>query len=139
MFTSNILTEIDFRRNSATDYTIRRPFAAIADSTNAGEQEVLLSIGTIFQIGEVEEYDDIYYVQLTIQEEENEEIIELIRYLKHDIDEDSLLLTFGDFLYNMGDFRKAEYYYKLLLEELPDDDIDVGKIHNNLGSIHYTI
>jgi len=131
------LIDIDVRHNATTDHTIRRPFAEILGSTKDGENEVLLSIGTIFQIGSIEEYDTMYCVQLTVQQEENAEIIELIRYLKRDIDEDSLLLTFGDFLYDMGDFIKAQYYYNLLLEELPDDHIDVGKLHNNLGLIYY--
>ncbi|UJR19646.1 hypothetical protein I4U23_022780 [Adineta vaga] len=129
--------DIDIQQNATADQTIQRPFTEIVDSTKEGENEVLLSIGTIFQIGSIEEYDTMYYVRLKMQQEENKEIIELISYLKRDISEDSLLLTFGDFLYDMGEFNKAEYYYNMLLNELPDDHIDIGKIYNNLGLIYY--
>ncbi|CAF0886027.1 unnamed protein product [Adineta steineri] len=62
---------------------------------------------------------------------------EQLTYTK-DNESQSGLLALGGFLSEMADYKRAEHYYEMLLNELPFDHHDVCFVHSNLGYLHAT-
>lgn len=130
-----VLIEITIDPQVLTD----KPFAAIAEwSVNKDENEILFSMGTIFQIESCEQFDDNFWlIQLKLSIENDKNIKELFTYYKNQIGESSSLMILGDFLHKLLQFDKAERYYHLLLNELPEDyHADRGMALNNIGIIY---
>jgi tetratricopeptide (TPR) repeat protein len=129
---------------------LTKPFADIHRySCNTHEKEILFSMGTTFRIDTVELFiDDIWLVKLTLNEEEDKNLNDLITHFKKEINETKHhLLTLGKFLYFMGDLDKAERYYRLVFDQILssilcfDDDYYrnhmIATLYNNLGLIYH--
>ena len=116
-----------------------KPFANIQNlSYFKDENEVLLSMGTIFRINSVEQLvndDRIYNVKLTLSEETDEQIKSMTEHLRKEMGETTSLLTLGNFLRNMGKHDKAAAYYEILLEQLPSDHAEIPKVFNGIGKV----
>ncbi|CAF1302453.1 unnamed protein product, partial [Didymodactylos carnosus] len=113
-----------------------KPNAYIKEfSTIEDEEEVLFTIGSVWRIINVEEETDVWCIELRNDQDEHGE--ELINYLIKQIGEKPTLLTLGKFLYEKGDLDKAEYYCRLLLEELRADDALRGFVYNMIGCIRF--
>ncbi|CAF3870900.1 unnamed protein product [Rotaria sp. Silwood1] len=94
--------------------TSTKPFANIQKySYLKTEDEILFTIGAIFQIESVEQLTDkIWLVTLILCEDEINSIKdELIDSLKSEIDETADVLTLAKFLLEMDDLDKAEEFY----------------------------
>jgi tetratricopeptide (TPR) repeat protein len=128
---------------------LAKPFADIHDySCNNGENEILFSMGAVFRIDSVELLtDEIWFVKLVSNEEENKNLNDLITHFKNEINEtEHHLLTFGKFLYFMGDLNNAEKYYRLLFHQVSssalffDNDYSrnnmIAILFNNLGLVY---
>lgn len=121
------------------DLAIQRlPFARIDKrSVNSTENEVLVSLGSVFRIEEVElltEY--IWLIKLSLSNEVKKELDELLAYFTKHIGNQPSILELGVLLSKIGDFQRAERFYRRLLVELPSDHIDLGVIYNNLGEVY---
>ena len=116
----------------------RRPFARIGDlSFNKDEDEVLFAMGTVFRIESVELYtDDIWLVKLTLSDEVDKKLTDLLDHYMLTIGEQSSILVLGLFLSKMGQFEKAQRFYKRLLGELSSGDSTLGVVLNNLGETY---
>ncbi|CAF1301286.1 unnamed protein product [Didymodactylos carnosus] len=56
---------------------------------------------------------------------------------KNSKNEETTLITLGDYLLDLGEFTKAERYYTLLLKELPlTEHPDIEQIYNNIDVIY---
>ncbi|CAF1382373.1 unnamed protein product [Rotaria sordida] len=100
---------------------LTKPFAHIHHySYNTDENEVLFSMGTIFRIDSIELLtDEIWFVKLILNEEEDKNSSDLINHFKKEINQtEHHLMTLGKFLYLMGDLDKAEKYYRLFLDQI---------------------
>ncbi|CAF0958499.1 unnamed protein product [Didymodactylos carnosus] len=115
-----------------------KPFADIKKFSNMeDEEEILISIGSVYRILSVEQTADLWYVKLLMNDKEDMALKELIQYYKDDIGEETTLITLGDYLLDLGEFTKAERYYTLLLKELPlTEHPDIEQIYNNIGVIY---
>ncbi|UJR22890.1 hypothetical protein I4U23_025918 [Adineta vaga] len=115
-----------------------QPFADIQKwSTNQNEEEVLFSMGTIFKIESCEQFnDDFWHVVLSLSSEQDEQIQYLLNDYYNRIGETTSLLILGEYLHKIHELDKAERYYKLLIQELPVDHLDVGMAFNNIGTIY---
>ncbi|CAM4956883.1 unnamed protein product [Rotaria socialis] len=116
----------------------RRPFARINKcSANKDEKEILIAMGSVFRIEEVELYTDyIWLIKLVLSNEVKEEVENLFAYFTQHIGKQPSILEFGVLLSKIGDFERAKRFYQRLLVELPSDDIDLGVLYNNLGEIY---
>ncbi|CAF1448492.1 unnamed protein product, partial [Didymodactylos carnosus] len=117
-----------------------KPFAEIQSlSYIEDESEVLFSVGTVFKIESVEQVTDkLWYVKLILSSEGNEQLKEVTRYLRSEIDERPTLITLGNFLSEMGDYDRAAKYYTMLLRELEaGNSEDVGAVLCAIGSLYF--
>ncbi|CAF4293378.1 unnamed protein product [Rotaria sp. Silwood2] len=117
-----------------------KPFANIShESYMKHENEILLSIGTVFCIDSVypSTENNVWHVTLTLVSTTKEDIA-----LKFELDQRPMLLLLGSHLASvMKDFDKAERYYRLFLEEHATADPSLLTIryyieaYNGLGQI----
>ncbi|CAF1011587.1 unnamed protein product [Rotaria sp. Silwood1] len=136
----SILFEITLDKNVATK---SKPLADIKDRSyfGMGEEEILLSMGIIFKIQSVEllvEDGMVWQVKLILNESVvNKEIEMLFNYLKtNSTTSISNIGTLGLLLGQRGDYEKAERYYQMILNELPEDHWGVPIIFNNMGVLY---
>ena len=118
------------------------PFARLQASAIKSENEFLISMGAIFRIESIDDdlFDGVCYIQLTMYCKPNQ----LLDYYRAELSQvgnnesDSGLFALGGFLSEMADYKRAERYYRMLLDELPFEHRDVCFVHNNLGYLHAT-
>jgi tetratricopeptide (TPR) repeat protein len=118
--------------------TDTQPFADVAHfSSMSDEDEILFSMNTIFRLVGVEKWGSIWMVHLILCNENEQSMKDLVDHFKKEIDEDQMppLLMLGEFLWKMGDFGRANRYYKMMLKELPSEHELIGKVFNNIGLI----
>ncbi|CAF3150660.1 unnamed protein product [Rotaria sp. Silwood2] len=127
---------------------LAKPFADIHHhSCNNDEKETLFSMGTVFRIVNVELFnDEIWFVKLILNDEEDKSLSDLITHFKKEINEtEHHLLILGKFLYFIGDLDKAEKYYRLLFDQISSSesifDYDYSRqnmiaiLYNNLATL----
>ncbi|CAF0997255.1 unnamed protein product [Didymodactylos carnosus] len=119
------------------DKILIQPYASIKQFSHIpDEDEILFSVGTMWRITSIEQDKyDVWNVDLLLASEDDECRIELTQYLKEQLGEKSTLLMFGKFLSEIGEYKKADKYYKILLNELPEHHEDLGPIYNDLGCL----
>jgi tetratricopeptide (TPR) repeat protein len=116
-----------------------KPFANIkTKSFMKDEDEVLFSLGTIFRIESVENLNEnIWLLNLTLTTDEDQQLQVLRKYLQERLDQTSSIHDLGDFLYKIGDYDRAENYYRLLLNKYPPDHRDLVMVYCNLGVLQH--
>ena len=123
-----------------THSTVKRPFASISDlSTIPDEQEVMFSVGSMFCIESVRDKrttDGHWYVNLKLVEDDND-INELRNELEKELCDKGDLCSLGIALKLMGDHERAERYFRMLLEYIPEDNSNIGRIYSFLGVVTY--
>jgi tetratricopeptide (TPR) repeat protein len=139
---ASVVFEIDLK-NDNKNLSFERPFASIAKhSSKKDEKEILFSMGTIFRIISVEEYDwmSTWLICLKIEIEVKECLSKLCDHLRtenmHPIVSE---LTLGDFLLHMGELHQAEQFYRIMLHQLVSNDGDDSEralLYNSIGSLH---
>ncbi|CAF4636217.1 unnamed protein product, partial [Rotaria sp. Silwood2] len=105
------------------------------------ENEVLFTLGAIFQINFVEELtDSIWHVKLTLcdNNETDLNLNELIDNLKSDIVDIPDTSSLAKILIEINELDKAKYLLNLILKDLPLDHCDRISIKNNIRTIHFT-
>ncbi|CAF4227796.1 unnamed protein product [Rotaria socialis] len=117
------------------------PFANIQDhSYIPDEEEILLSMGTIFRIDSIEreqlDSSNIWRIKTTMCTiNDDPQIKMLIDYAKNSIcsRETMTFFTYGKFLAYMSRYDSSVVYYLQLLNQLPPYHIDLPTIHNDLA------
>lgn len=125
--------DVDTRKTS-------KPFANIQSlSMMQNENEIIFSIGTTFQIVSVELVTDVlWHVKLFLSEKNDEQLKDVYSYLQNDFTiSPPSLKTLGDFLNQMGEYEKAEHYYRLMINELSERNEDIIDIYNAIGVTYY--
>ncbi|CAM4837065.1 unnamed protein product [Rotaria magnacalcarata] len=119
-----------------------KPFANItSNSFFADEQEVLIMLGSIFQLVKIDYQDQVCIVQMALCSDNDNSLKPIYDYMKKEYDDydggdnGSSVFSFGILLFKMGEYDKAEKYYNHLLTELPPDDKDLGPCYHNMGMI----
>lgn len=117
-----------------------KPFANIEKySYTKSENEILFTIGTIFQIDSVEELTEcIWHITLTLCDDDDDiNRNELIDNFKSDIADETEISSLAKLLLEINQLDKAEYFYKLILKDLPTNHADRIPIQVNIGAIHF--
>ncbi|CAF1411315.1 unnamed protein product, partial [Adineta ricciae] len=114
-----------------------KPFANITShSFFTDEQEVLVMLGSIFRLVNLEYKDRAWVAQLSLCSDEDNDTKAVYDYIRNEYGEGeqgSSLFSFGVLLFKMGQYEKAEQYYHRLLNELPNDHEDLPSCYHNLG------
>ncbi|CAF1307006.1 unnamed protein product, partial [Didymodactylos carnosus] len=118
------------------------PFADISKvSEFADESEVLFSMGAVFRIVTISLTDGVYKVKMKLTGDEDKQLKTLTEYIKkYSIGDGKYgLISLGKLMYQMGDYDKAEDFFRLLLEDksLVNNDVRrLSVIYNDLGAIY---
>lgn len=113
------------------------PCADIKDlSMVQDEEEMLLTIGSVFRIVSIEQYDSRWFVELTLDKTDNEEMEELMKYLKIELFGTSPLLNLATILFQMSDYDRAEQYCIRADLELASNDDTRFSLYLRLGEIY---
>ena len=80
---------------------------------------------------------NIWCVELTLTNEDDEKSLELTTYLRKEIGENFSIWTLGDFLTRIRQYKQAENYYKLLEYTLPETETDRATIYNRIAYVKY--
>ncbi len=143
-FLSSSTPSVDFQRilfeiDLDPTLTAIKPFANItSNSFFTDEQEVLIMLGSIFRIVNIDYQDRVWIVQMTLCSDNDNSLKPIYDYLKNEYDEKdtgSSIFSFGILLFKMGEYDKAEKYYNHLISELPPDHEDLAPCYHNLGII----
>ena len=121
-----------------THPVINKPFASIEHlSRFSDEYEVLFSVGSIFRILNVQYIqisEGYWHVKMKLVDDDND-INELRTELESEYCHKSNMCKLGNALITMDDYKRAERYFRMLLEYLSESHSSVGSIHGSLGSI----
>ncbi|CAF1227445.1 unnamed protein product, partial [Rotaria sp. Silwood1] len=113
-----------------------KPFADVSKhSYMKDENEILLSMGTIFRIVFVDIENNVWIVKLIFTEQEDKRLIELIDYQKMILRKKETVVVLRRILQDMREMEKAKRYYNLILESSLEDSVEVSSVYNNLGAM----
>jgi tetratricopeptide (TPR) repeat protein len=128
-----VLFEIDADPSVTT-----KPFADITKlSYFPREKEVLIMVGSIFQIVDVRDDDNgVWIIQMTLCSDDDHQLKVIFEHMKNEHGGgEKNLLSFGNVLADMGKFDEAEKYYLRLLKHLPPNDPDIARCYHGLGNV----
>ena len=117
------------------------PFAFVdaVSAQDLKEQEVLFSMHTLFRIGKITSMDKInhvYQVELTLTSDNDEDLRLLTDHIRNETFPDSTgWYRLGQVLLKLGQPRKAEHVYNILLEQATDENAK-APIYHQLGAVH---
>ncbi|CAK9188740.1 unnamed protein product [Sphagnum troendelagicum] len=132
--TEAVLLQIDLNPME----TSSAPYANIDDfSVYKGiEKEYLFSMGTVFRIGSTKKIEDgVWCVQLTFTKENDKQLEELTKHMRLLLKGLDICDKFGRLMNEMGLYKKAEHFYKLISTEKADWRQHAYGL-NELGTIH---
>jgi tetratricopeptide (TPR) repeat protein len=116
-----------------------KPFANIIWLSYCfGQQEVLMMIGSIFRIVQIEHnQNELTIIRLVLCSENDEDMKNAFERLKKDYSaKDKMdLFSFGHVLCDMGNFDDAKKFYLRFLDDLPSDHKDLVTCYQALGDV----
>lgn len=126
--------------NIDTRMTNTKPYGDITSlSYFPDEQEVMIMLGSIFKIEQVEydECEEVWTGTLSLCGEDDYALKELMKQMKEETD--GGISSLGWLLYNQGEYEKATNYFQQLLLEPMTDDFDRGQCYRGLGAIQIAL
>ncbi len=129
-----VLFEIDLDPRLVTT----KPFADITNfSDYPNEKEVLIMLGSVFRLVEIrrDEYQ-VWIIRMVLCSDSDHDLKTIFEHMKNEYDDgdgETSLISFGLVLYEMGKVDEAEKYFHRLLNELPEDHVDVAGCLHNVG------
>ncbi|CAF1353168.1 unnamed protein product [Rotaria magnacalcarata] len=115
-----------------------KPFANIIWLSYCfGQQEILMMVGSIFQITEIQhEENQLCTIRLVLCTEHNSDLKKALKYLSRENDGKEMdLFTFGQILREMSSLDDAKKFYLRLLDDLPANDQDLAACYRALGHV----
>jgi tetratricopeptide (TPR) repeat protein len=117
------------------------PFALLKNESNfSDEQEILFSMHSVFRIGEMiyNKEEDFWKVELTLTSDNDEELTELTKYIRNEIQGGTGWHRLGQLLIQIGSFDKAEEIFQILIQQTSKHDImTLARLNNQLGFIKH--
>ena len=114
------------------------PFASVAKvgAMGAQEDEVLLSMNTVFRIGEIKQLGDnprLFRVELNVTSEKNDDLRQLIDRIREETyPDDNGWHRLSCVLWKMCESAKAQQVFEVLLQQTTEER-DRGLIYHQLG------
>ena len=115
-----------------------KPFANIIWLSYCfGQPEVLMMIGSIFRIIEIQhDENEICIIRLVLSSEHDLDLKNSFEHLKKEYNTKEMdLFSFGHALYDMGSFDNAKKFYLRFLDDIPSDHQDLATCYHALGDI----
>ncbi|CAF2942188.1 unnamed protein product [Rotaria sp. Silwood2] len=116
-----------------------KPFANITThSYFPDEKEVLMMLGSIFQLIDIRSDDKIWLMRMKLCGDNDHAWKPIFAQMKNQYgggDGQTDLLSFGSVLSDMGKYDDAEKYFRRLLNELPHGHDGIAHCYHNLGEI----
>lgn len=100
------------------------------------EEEMLMTIGSVFRIVNVEPFYNRWIVDLALNKSDNQQMEELTNYLKIELLNKSPLLDLARILFEISDYNRAEQYCIIADKELSLDNNDRTHLYQLLGEIY---
>jgi tetratricopeptide (TPR) repeat protein len=102
------------------------------------EKEILFSMHTVFRIGDIKQTKEgIWKVNLKLTDDNDEQLQNLTDHMRYETSSLTGWHRLGALLIAMGQFDKAEEFYKSAYEITSDDDWkELAHLHYQLGYIH---
>jgi tetratricopeptide (TPR) repeat protein len=117
------------------DQKVSQPYAHIGDHSDVkDENEVLFSLGTIWRIKSITHDKDLYTIELTSCEQLDPESNRLSEKYTGD---NATFISLGDILHELGDENEAEWCYRKMLDQHPNDDEIAGILYYKIGMIQF--
>jgi tetratricopeptide (TPR) repeat protein len=117
------------------------PFAALNNVSyyEKKEVEILFSMHTIFRIDGVQEKEKyLWEITLKSVSDNDVQMTRLIKQMRHDIGGGSAINRLGQLMINLGELKKAEDLYEVLLNSTPkNDEKALARIYNQIGYIKH--
>lgn len=126
-----VLFEIECH-DEESDCSVFADIAKFSDYPH--EQEVLFDLGSVFKIETVSKDEDIWKVYLRTTGEGKEIARQYVEETKNEMQGNSVAILFGSLMTRMGQYQRAETYFKQLLRD-PENE-NLAHIHNQLGLVH---
>jgi tetratricopeptide (TPR) repeat protein len=129
-------TQILLQFNIDTRIKNAKPYANIAQLSYAREEEeVLLMLGSIFKIEQLEfdKLEQCWIGIFSLCSDDNYELKDLMKQTKWDVGND--ITSLGLLLAKHGDYEKAESYFQQVLLEPSTEELDRASCYDSLGHI----
>lgn len=128
-----VIFEIDLNPNVTL-----QSFAEITQFSNLNKgREFLIMIGSLFRIINVlNDGDRIWTIRLELSPDDSHELQSIFKAMRNEYEiGEKNLLSFANFLADIGKYDHAKTYYKRFLENLSKDDPDIAVCYHGLGNI----
>jgi tetratricopeptide (TPR) repeat protein len=116
-----------------------KPFANIIWLSYCfGQQEILMMVGSIFRIVEIQhEENQMCIIRLVLCSENDHDLKNAFEHLRKEYNtkEKMDLFSFGHILCDMGSFDDAKKFYLRFLDDLPSDHQDLATCYQALGNV----
>ena len=108
-----------------------------AHSFYPAEQEVIIMIGSIFQIVQMKrDEDDLWRISLVLCSNKEKYLQTLGQHMKEELGTgETSLYSFGHVLGKMGKWDEAERYFQVYLQELPPKDPRIALCYHAMGCV----
>jgi tetratricopeptide (TPR) repeat protein len=116
------------------------PFASVSKYSyySDNEKEILFSMHTVFRIGEIKKIKEgIWKVNLQLTDNNDQQLQNLTDHIRNETNGSTGWHRLGSLMIAMGQFDKAEEFYKSAYDMTSDDDWkELAHLHYQLGHIH---
>ncbi|UJR12052.1 hypothetical protein I4U23_016230 [Adineta vaga] len=105
-----------------------------------GESEILFSMGAVFRIkSAIKNEQNIWIVKLKLTDNEDDNLRELMIFLKEEIITSNRLISLARLLSRMSYYEKAEKYYDLVLQNpsIDEDPRILSSVYAELGFVYF--
>ncbi|CAF3913270.1 unnamed protein product [Rotaria sp. Silwood1] len=115
----------------------RSPFADIQQLSEVkGEKEILFSMGTMFRIHNIEKLSNgIWEVKLVLNAVDDIQLHQLTEHMRAELQGPQPLFTLGRLMKTLGQYDKAKYFYRILMNEVMSNPADIAQLYSDLGTI----
>ncbi|CAF0820684.1 unnamed protein product [Didymodactylos carnosus] len=130
------LSRILYQFNIDTRFPNTKPYADIKHLSYFGnEDEVLIALGSIFKIQQIEynQHEQMWIATLSLCSQDDYEMKDILSQIKTETDFG--LASPGTWLYRQGEYEKSKNYFEQLMNQFKTyiDDISLGVIYNGLA------
>lgn len=137
-YDNNSMIKVLFSINIDSRLIKVKPYANITiHSQTTNEEEILFSLGSIFQIDKIQKgKNDIYTIHLTLCGDDHHHLKPVFDYIKHQCNEQDInLLSLGNVLKRTGKLDDAEKCFQRLLNDPTSNQAFISRSYHYLGRI----
>ncbi|CAF0977592.1 unnamed protein product [Didymodactylos carnosus] len=105
------------------------------------ENEILFTVGTIFEIMSVEQQatSGLWIIKLLLSEKVDKDMEQLTMYFRNEIGKNPTLITLADYLTQMGNYDAAKTYFDILIDTMSslEHESNDAELYTKAGQLYY--